>query len=350
MMINLNITTIVRFFARWFSLTILVWVIFFISNSTHASSQKSMSFVFDNDILVPDSRDQDYTGGISGSYVSKEMNLSRLFFNTPLDALDGLFNIALSKNNIFGIEVGLYGFTPEDTQFEGVNFDDRPYSSILYLSNMHERVNHDDTSATQSTLTIGLLGLDVFSNLQEGIHNLTNSKQLLGWQYQISDGGEPTLRYQLAKQKAISLSSDDVEAKYSTHISVGYISEVSLSISSRFGQLNSSWWSFNPEFSNYGEQRASSANPGESFGYIGAAFKLRVHNSFLQGQFRDSDVTYQYSQLNHILVEAWIGYTHSFGDGYQVSYIIRAHTSEIKDGGGDRNLIWGGISLSKSWY
>jgi hypothetical protein len=70
-------------------------------------------------------------------------------------------------------------------------------------------------------------------------------------------------------------------------------------------------------------------------------------NAFLQGQFRNSNLTYEYNGLNYLLFEAWAGYTHSFENGYQIRYIVRAHTSEIKYGVGDRNLIRGGLPLSR---
>lgn len=213
---------------------------------------------------------------------------------------------------------------------------------MIYFSNSHERVDFDQQTAWRSRLTFGFLGLDIFSNLQKSIHDLTSSEKTLGLEHQISDGGEPTFRYQIAKQQAISLDSTNFEAKYVQQVSVGYISETRFSLSTRYGRFNFSWWNFNPEVSNYGEQRTSvSGDYGESFAFIGGSVKFRFYNAFLQGQFRNSDLTYQYNQLNHLLYEAWAGYTHSFGDGYQISYILRAHTSEVKTGMGDRSLVWG---------
>ena len=79
------------------------------------------------------------------------------------------------------------------------------------------------------------------------------------------------------------------------------------------------------------------------------AFKARAYNAFLQGQFRDSDVSYDSDEINHGIVEAWAGYTHSFNDGYRLSYTIRGHSSEIKSGAGDRSVLWGGLTLVKNF-
>lgn len=164
--------------------------------STASTSPETLSIVLDNDILVPGSRDQDYTGGINISYSSEQANKSFLYMEKPLTGLDGLFNIEDTQKNIFSIEFGLYGFTPEDTQQISANSNDRPYASLVYLSSAHERINEEQSQATQSTLTVGLLGLEMFGQLQNNVHRWTESEEALGWNQQISDGGELTARYQ----------------------------------------------------------------------------------------------------------------------------------------------------------
>ena len=80
----------------------------------------------------------------------------------------------------------------------------------------------------------------------------------------------------------------------------------------------------------------------------GFAIKARAYNAFLQGQFRDSSVTYEQAELRPWLVEAWAGYTFAFQNGYRISYLIRGHSSEIRQGAGDRNLIWGGLIIARN--
>ena len=336
---------------RWATSIMAAIMLSNIATLVHAEGPQTLSFVLDNDILVPSSRDQDYTGGLNVSYVAEQANQSKFYLETPLKEIDRWFGVKASQENLYGIEAGLYGFTPEDTQLSAVHMDDRPYSSLLYFSSAHERADLESQEAWQSRLTVGWLGLDVFENLQEGVHNLTASAQPQGWHHQISDGGEPTIRYQLSHQKALKINPAGIELKYAKQVSLGYITEAVLSVSGRYGRFNSSWWNFNPEMSSYGEQRNSlSGDNGESFVFFGAALKVRAYNAFLQGQFRQSDRTLSHNEINHLLTEAWAGYTHSFSDGLQLSYIIRAHSSEIKQGIADRSLIWGGITISKSFY
>lgn len=336
-------------------LLIIISIFFGVNTKSFARSEETLSFVLDNDVLVPGTRDQDYTGGLNISYSSETADNSFLYFKAPLNFADKIVGLKNEKKNIYSVEAGLYGFTPENTQQAQANQEDRPYASILYLSNAHERLSSDQLSATQTTLTVGILGLSWFGHLQNNIHRTTGSEKAMGWDNQISNGGELTARYQFSHQSAIDLgrfkiNSPKIEAKFSQQLSIGFITEAALSISTRVGRLNSSWWSFNPELSNYGEQGAGEVgHKGESYFFAGASIKARVYNAFLQGQFRHSDVKLENNELNHLLAEVWLGYTKAFGEGFQLSYLVRAHTSEVKKGTADRALVWGGLVISKVW-
>lgn len=193
---------------------------------------------------------------------------------------------------------------------------------------------------------MGLVG-----ELQNIAHQGTNGKTAQGWNNQISEGGELTGRYVIARQKYFDSFSENVEVKSTVQASVGYLTEASWSLSMRTGRIHSPWSSFNPELASYGEKSSYSSNAksvSERYFWAGVAVKTRAYNAFLQGQFRDSAVTYEHHQLNPLLVEAWAGYTFAFKQGYRISYVLRGHSSEIEDGSGDRNLLWGGIIIARS--
>jgi hypothetical protein len=75
--------------------------------------------------------------------------------------------------------------------------------------------------------------------------------------------------------------------------------------------------------------------------------RARLYNSFLQGQFRDSDVTYSSSELNHLLLEAWVGVTTVLENDLSVSYTIRHQTEELETGRGARGFTWGSLSVTQ---
>lgn len=319
-----------------------------------ANPTKSWAFAFDNDVLVPGGRDQDYTYGINFTQTGSLVRNASISLNRPLLALDnwlGNKRNFLSLQETFSREIGVFGFTPEDISVAQANPSDRPYASLVYLSSSREQIDLVDNIAWKSTLTLGVLGLGIVGELQNLVHEATSSERPQGWDNQISDGGELTGRYVIAQQKYLGGFSDHLEVKSTTQASVGYLTEASWSLSFRRGRIHSPWSSFNPELASYGEKSSysSDAKPvTERYFWAGIALKARAYNAFLQGQFRDSAVNYNHNQLNPLLIEAWAGYTFAFRQGYRISYVLRGHSSEIKEGAGDRNLLWGGIIIARS--
>ena len=315
----------------------------------------SWALALDNDVLAPGHRDQDYTYGFNFTYTGSNAKDVRLSLDKPLGAVDrlvGADNLSGQKIVNHSFEFGLFGFTPEDIKVPEANPDDRPYASLVYLSSGREQIDIVNQVAWKTTLTVGLLGTGLAGNIQNGVHDVISGNEARGWDHEISDGGEITARYAIARQKYLGTLFDNMEVKSTLQASVGYLTEASWSLSIRDGKYHTPWSSFNPELASYGEKSTytTSARPiNEHYFWAGVAIKARAYNAFLQGQFRHSDVTYNHSELNPILVEAWVGYTFAFAEGYRVSYVLRGHSSEIKDGAGDRNLVWGGLILAKTF-
>lgn len=299
---------------------------------------------FDNDFLVPGSRDQDYTYGLSATHTTSG---DRAFYAAPQVWLDGLFG--LDEGARHGSEMGLYGFTPEDIEKAVANPADRPYASLVYMATRSERIYPLSGTVVSSQLTFGALGLDLVGDLQKGLHDLIKGDAPQGWRHQISDGGEPTLRYSVARQQLIMEPTNSLEIKHSQSVSVGYLTEATWGLNFRAGQLNSAWHNFHPEQASYAETSAQLNNQTvERFFWGGIAIKARAYNAFLQGQWRGSAVEYASNEVRHLILEAWLGYTHGFTNGMFISYGLRGHTSEIRSGDGDRNVVWGGLMLGRN--
>lgn len=317
------------------------------------TEESSWAIGFDNDILVPGSRDQDYTYGINLTYFGKNVENQWASLHRGLVSINegvGLDNLIDSGIEASKIEYGLVGFTPEDISQVDAQQDDRPYASLVYVSSSREQYYRASEVSWQSTLTLGVLGLDVVGNIQQGVHSVLGGDQPMGWHNQISDGGEPTARYSISRQSLLFKRGSGLELKTTIQASVGYITEVSWSLSSRAGKIHTPWVSFNPELTTYGEKSIPdlSIKVSEQYAWAGISLKLRAYNVFLQGQFKDSAVTYSNDEINHGLIEAWLGYTLAFSDGYSITYAVRGHTSELKQGNGDRTVVWGGLLLSKT--
>ena len=118
-----------------------------------------------------------------------------------------------------------------------------------------------------------------------------------GYQNQISEGGELTARYltggSTLRSQRLAFGDKFVETKTTWETSVGYLTEASYAVSTRFGAINSPWWTFAPERVDYLAQptplaAGSADGRGEFYVWAGAKVRLRAYNAFLQGQFRDS--------------------------------------------------------------
>ncbi|MCH2555674.1 MAG: lipid A deacylase LpxR family protein [Alcanivorax sp.] len=324
-------------------------------------ARESWSFAFDNDALVPTGRDQDYTYGLSFSHTGRDARDAWYSLNPVLTGLDRLFGVdhlageegeARTPIDGHSVEFGLFGFTPEDKEASAPLYDDRPYASLLYMSQSRVRIDRGENVAWHSSLTLGALGLAIVGNGQNAVHKVIGSEHAEGWDHQVSEGGEPTARYTLARQKYLNPSSENLEVKSTLQASAGYLTEARWSLSFRGGRIADPWWKFNPELASYADGSSRGVGgpaPTESYVWGGAAVVARGYNAFLQGQFRDSEVTYDSDELNHLILEAWLGYTRSFANGWRLSYVLRGHTSEVRDGTADRNVLWGGLIVAKTF-
>lgn len=311
----------------------------------------------DNDFFAPGQTDRDFTAGSAITY----SGLKGLRYWRLLDqSLSYVDNAVRLDHRLPGstrispsIELGVYGFTPDDIRSADVVIDDRPYSSLLYLSVGRTYWESHSGDAWTSSLTLGVLGLDVFESGQRQAHRIMGSEDARGWEHQISNGGEPTFRYHLGYHDSLMDNTPSSKLKATYYLSLGYLTEAGVALTFRNGLISSPDYRFNPELTFYGE-RVSEGNSGmvhgrESYLWAGMAIKSRAYNVFLEGQFRDSDHTIDRSDIRWLLVEAWLGYTFSLGDEYSLSYVLRAQSSEVRGGEADRALVWGGLVFSRAF-
>lgn len=307
----------------------------------------------DNDLFAGDNQDRDYTGGMSIAISGERARDGLLSLDPLLRRLDNLSDGEQDADVYYARQIGLMAFTPSNTQVTEVQPDDRPYASLLFLSNGRVRVDADDRGAWTSSLAIGVLGLSVSERLHGVVHELVGSESPRGYDHQISAGGEPTARYTLARQKLwIADPSGHVDVKTTVQGSVGFLTETSASISLRAGNFNSPWWGFAPELTDY----MSAPVPTESYRggrelyvFAGARVKARAYNAFLQGQFRDSEVRYTSDEVQPLLAEAWIGVVTQILDQTQLSYTLRFQTAELRHGPAARDSLWGAVQLTHSF-
>ena len=314
----------------------------------------------DNDSMTSLVRDRNYTGGITFS--QSGLRAAERFYSLDgwLGKLDSLFNIDTNtgKNLRHSMQVGLLVFTPENLSTKEPIFDDHPYSNLIFLANSRQILSGDESNVTRSMLLLGLLGTNTAKVIQSGLHKIIDVEKANGWDNQISDGGEPTFRYSLSRTRFLKTNYkiDTTNYDLSTTLegNIGFTTDVNAGISLRVGKVHSLGWLSLPEpsdsFTAAYAPLVTRKNHLETelFFLAGVNLRLRAYNVLLQGQFRESNVTYSYSELNPLIGEIWLGAAAAFSNGWQTSFIVRARTKEF-DARQATSHIWGGLTISRSF-
>jgi len=309
----------------------------------------------DNDLFAGGERDRDYTGGMGITIAGERARDGLLSLDPLLARLDALSIGNKDAADVhYARQIGLMAFTPGNTLVDEAQPDERPYASLLFLSNGRVSVDADDRGVWTSSLTVGVLGLSLSERLHSTVHELVGSESPRGYEHQISAGGEPTARYTLARQKLwIADPTGRIDVKSTVQGSVGFLTETSAAISLRVGRFNSPWWGFAPELTDYmaAPVPAESYHGGsrELYVFAGARVKARAYNAFLQGQLRDSEVRYTTDEIEPLLAEAWIGVVTQVLDQTQLSYALHYQTAELRYGDAARDSLWGAVQLTHAF-
>ena len=320
------------------------------------------TLAFDNDALMSGDRDFDYTGGVAVTFAGRRAAEWPISLDRATGWLDSLVpaNGANSARRfaLHSLQVGLIAFTPEDLSNPAPIQTDRPYASLLFLSNARTFVAHPSQPVYETSFTLGVLGLDLAKHIQRGIHKSRDLVGPEGWDHQISDGGEPTARATWGRQSLLASNfqpgSSAYELKWRAEASAGYLTEASIAFTGRWGLINTPWWSFTPERSDYIAQAAPvvggtlHGNVRELYVWGGVKARAIGYNVFLQGQFRESDVKVSSNDIERVVGEAWAGVTWQVSRAYRVGYAMRYQTKEIKSNAA-RDLLWGSVIVSRDF-
>jgi len=310
--------------------------------------KNAWTFSIENDLLAGSQKDADYTGGFM--YTLSGPNASRLPLSLDpiLRAVDNLWlpGHDAEPSAKAGFQISMQSWTPYDKADPLPVRNDRPYATVLALTSTRMMVTSEDEAAWASSLSVGLLGAGFAKDIHNGIHDLVNSGPgPKGYHHQISQGGEPTMRYSLRRQslwgenKFLNARHD---FKFDVEGSIGYLTEASLGVSARLGQFSTPWWSMQAQ---HHEFYAPHEAQGNFYLSYGMELKLRGYNALLQGQFRHSEVTVPRSNLETVIGVAWFGLTWGITDTTTLTYQMRHQTAEIRSGLGSRPFSSGGIYI-----
>jgi len=312
---------------------------------------RGIGIYLDQDLLVPfTNEDRDYTMGIAVEFFwTKEKGLY------PLDGLvktaGEWLGIKESDSGIvYSFMLGALAYTPDDLSDAQPIYNDRPYSSLIYLSN--KRVRTDGKNALAAEVLLGVIGSKLPGEVQAGLHSMYREAKDLGptedpvepkgWSHQISDGGELTMRLRLTNSRLQSKLSYPGRFDLATTmgLALGFQTNVNVGFSMRAGKLRSPYWSLPYDPVNRGNFLPSNARD-EWYFWSAINARLVGYDALLQGQFRDSDVKFTYDEIEHVVYDGGFGLTVGF-EKSQLSISANAKSSDLKFT--SRRQVWGSIN------
>ena len=318
------------------------------------------AFYLDNDALALVNRDQQYTGGFALTLSGRR---ALDYAISPMPALQGIDRwLGLAdlgdgerRNRAHALHFGMAAFTPEDIGTARPLPEQRPYASLAFVTATTRRALLDRDTVYQSSLLLGVLGSDIPASVQSAIHRNAGFQEARGWDNQISDGGEPTAAYVATHYHTRAFETrpgwGDYQVQTIAGAGIGAFTQAGVGVSLRYGEIRTPWWSYTPgytEFISLGPPLSARGMGGhldsELYFTAGLSMRYRVYNALLQGQFRDSRVTYDRSQLNEVLLELNLGVVAGITADTGVALVLNARTPEISDPEEDTPL-WGSLVL-----
>jgi hypothetical protein len=306
----------------------------------------------DNDALSWSKKDSDYTGGFAVQLTPRDQS-ARPLPHLVHDTFDRLLHVPRAECRRYAWQFGLLALTPGTLRSLAPVPGDRPFASLLLFGTTAMWDGANERTAWQTQLEIGALGLELAESLHDVAHELVDDERPQGYQYQISEGGEPTFRYVIARhrlRKDAIVRGETMQTKSTLALSAGYLTEASMGWSLRWGRIDSPWQNFAPELADYlpaAMPAVPSLGERELFGFVGARVKLRAYNALTQGQVRDTVYRLHADELENWLGELWAGVHWQPAAGWSITYTVRAQTPDLRPEPGRRTQVWAGLSFAR---
>jgi len=310
------------------------------NSATAENKDRGIGIYIDQDLFVPfTNEDRDYTMGIAVEFFwAKDKGL--YLFDSLVRETARLLRMKDSDKNIaYSFMLGMLAYTPNDLHNTQPIYNDRPYSSLVYLSN--KRVRADDKIALAAEVLVGMIGTNISRNIQSGLHSLfSDISKPRGWSHQISDGGELTLRLRLSNSRLQFAETGLWDFATTYGVSLGFQTNLSASAAFRIGNIKTPFWSI--PYDPVSRGNFLPAPPANEW-YLWSAIRghLVGYDALLQGQFRDSDVEFSSNEIEPIVYDAAIGLTVGF-EKSQITFSANVKSPDLKIS--TRKHVWGSIN------
>ena len=330
------------------SITLILFIVinFFHSPTYAAQEDRGIGVYIDQDLFVPfANEDRDYTMGVALEFFwAKDKGLYP-FDNLVRQAAELVGMKDSDKNIIYSFMLGSLAYTPDDLSETQPIYSDRPYSSLIYLSN--KRVRADNKTAIAAEILLGIIGTNFSRNVQSKFHSLYRDwaetdepVEPRGWSHQISDGGELTLRLRLSNSRLQFSEPGLWDLATTTGVSLGFQTNISASAAFRLGDIKSKFWSipFDPV-----SRGNFLPDAPKSEWYFWSALRAHLvgYDALLQGQLKPSDVEFTADEIERWVYDGALGLTIGFKES-QITISANVKTPDLKIT--SRNQVWGSIN------
>ena len=318
----------------------------FIPTAQAEPQDKGVGIYIDQDLFVPfTNEDRDYTMGVAVEFFwAKDKGLYP-FDNLVRQAAELVGMKDSDKNIVYSFMLGTLAYTPDDLSNTLPIYNDRPYSSLIYLSN--KRVRADNKNAIATEVLLGLIGSNFGRDAQSTFHSLyrevagtSEPVEPRGWAHQISNGGELTMRLRFSNSR-LQLSSPGLwDFATTAGVSLGFQTNISGGLAFRLGDIKSQFWSL--PFDPVNRGNFLPASPQDEW-YFWTALRGHIvaYDALLQGQFKSSTVKFTADEIERFVYDGAFGITIGHRKS-QITFSANMKSSDLKFT--SRHQIWGNIN------
>jgi len=326
---------------------IVLWAVIGGALCSSANAELARTLYIDEDLFSGIANDADYTGGLAVTFAD-DLVMGAGGVPRWIEQLDRMLGLH-SPQHRYEIEVGAAAFTPQDIADFQVVRGDRPYAGIVYASATLIQAQGPSFSAT-TTVTAGILGSAFIPRVQRRVHRAMGSIQPRGWHHQISDGGEGTLRlsHELKWARPVAdLGGMQGQWLYRAGAGIGFVTDVSVGVAARIGQFSSARWDIHSSPTGLSDRSMFDRSDQRArFLYVTMSARVPLYNAFLQGQFRDSEVTMSARQRRYLVPDASLGFVLGLPKGRDLHYFLRAQRSDARLERRSETFVYAGVALS----
>lgn len=331
-------------------------------------SSYGFGLIFDQDFFTPQNQDRNYTMGVSMNINGPVFDKNYLVLPLLRKGADWLFGMKKwhSEGDLYLTSMQLFdgAFTPLNIESITPVTNDRPFGNVLGIgASRTSIINSSEDLKDQNSITtrfiVGIIGTRVAEAVQSYIHKefFAGKRAVpVGWPTQISDGGEPTLLYQIQFVKPIFEQTHPVktqlkrmQATWLLEANLGYYTNMASGLSFRIGRFTTPYWKFNNSGMSVVSQAPTRIDKKPEFSFF-VQFRGRavVYNALLTGQFKKNEYELTGKQVNRFLFEAESGVMLNIGKFTTIfqPYIMRTSETNLPLA---RNHSWGSLALYYNW-